>query len=575
MPLPHMQERPATPCFPARTAVSDPGARTSPPSRAEARASAPGRCGDASAVSRRGASHVRLKSHLLAGLLTALTSAHWALDTSVSRSADRASLGKTAEGLAQAPADSDAQPMAVSAPASCDEVHLSPRDVQLLLELGNSTERAFLREQLRCSSDPALLEAAIAWHLNRDEDDIATHWAQVAETRGLTVLPWQRTLLALRRDDKAAVAGVLRTSAQDLPVSARIEALRYLGENEHALRLAQHEAGQAADPAERQRMEELAQTLNRAETASLGAGVSTLDYGPLSVRTLEASGEVPMASGRLGVSAKISDLDSSARDELDLADLDREQDLSLSLTQTYGVAELSAVAGASLREEDSIAYGSLQFQRPLSGPLLRNLSLKAALNDLSYETAWCRAFCTKSHVTAVISGGLSRWDFFNLSLDAAGFATRDDEALASGFGLDGALGYVIFQDQPRWDLSLRGALQSNDLADEVPSALKEASSGALEISDVLPAEYRFLGVGTSLQGGDIAPSPGEIKYSLDAHAGWQWPAKEPSYGVQMSLATAWPSPQDALSFRLLYASSLAGGSEDSFSQVALRYDRRF
>jgi hypothetical protein len=529
---------------------------------------------------KRGATHLSLQTPLLVGLLTALTSAHWVLDANPSKSPDdarvAADVATMAERRPSEPTPSDSQRMVVTAPASCSGIQLSPRDVQLLLEFGNSAERAFLREQLRCASDPALLEAAIGWHLDRDEYDVAAHWAEVADARGMAVLPWQRTMLALRRDDRVAVAAVLRESGEELPASARIEALRYLGEREQALRLARHEATQAADPSERERMAALADSLDRADAPRVRAGVSTLDYGPLSIRTLETGAEVSAADARLGFDVRISEFDTSAQDELDLGALDREQDLSLSLKRPLGRGELSAVAGASLREDDSIAYGSLQFQRPFTGDLLRSLSFKVALNDLSYETAWCRAFCTKSHMTAGISGGLSRWDFFNLSLDAAHYRTREDEELATGFGLDGALGYVIFQEQPRWDVSLRGGLQNNDLANRTPDSLREASADPLEIQDVLPAEYRFLGVGTSVQGGQADPSPGQLHYSLDAHAGWQWPIDEPSYGVQMSLATAWPSPRDALSFRLVYASSLAGGgSDDSFSQISLRYDRRF
>ncbi|MBK1723238.1 hypothetical protein CKO23_13435 [Thiocystis violacea] len=506
--------------------------------------------------------------------MTVIASAQWMLSNAALKSRDdawvavpaRAATDRTSVG----PAAAD-PPGRSAVPAACPARLLSAREVDLLLEFGDAAERAYLYEVLGCASDPALLEAVIAWHLNRDELDEAAHWVAVADAKGLSVRPWQRMRLALHRDDREMVASLLRETGPDLPVGSRIQGLKYLGKNAQALALAREQAATATDPSEREWLQGLARSVAPRATA----GVSALDYGPLSIKTLEVSGELPIERVRVGLRLLANALHSSSTDALDLDGVDRETDISVSIARADDGGEFSARAGASVRSDSSVPYGSLKLQRPLRGDLLRNLSLELALNDLSYETALCRVFCTKSHLTAGMAGGISRRDFFNLTLEAARYQTRENEYLATGLKLDGALGYVLLQELPRWDVSLRGAFQDNDLADGLPKSLAQSQSGPLEIEDILPAQYRFLGLGTSVQGGGAAAAPGRLSYAIDAHTGWQWPADEPSYGLRVNLVTSWLSWRDSLAFSLAYANSLAGDMDESFSQVSLTYGYDF
>lgn len=457
-----------------------------------------------------------------------------------------------------------------------DVAPLSARDLELILEFGTAGDRKRLWEQIRSSSDAALFETLISWYLNREEYDTANLWIQVADTKGIPVAPWQRMSLALHSDDRETIERLLRESANELPAATRVEALSYLGRRKEAIYLGRIEIGRITADKEFEQLNDLLKSLDRSENRSMAIKGSSLVFGPLQISGVQAASEFPIEAGSLLFAYKDDNLDSSDTDSLTLGDIDHEYDLSMSFEPAPELSGLSFRIGGNFRRDDSIAYGKVDYRRKLATTPLTDMTLSLAVNQLSYDTAFLRAFGTKSHVSLGATGAVSRWDYFFIGMEGHRHQTRDGEELAHGYKVEASWGRILSHEIPKWDVSLRGALEKNTLADSIPSSLLTTGVSIGESENIVTSEYEFLGLATSIS----HENPGEkektiaLEFKADAYAGWQWPTQEPSFGVSLSVERTFFS-RHSLDFMALYASSLNGGVDQSYSELSLSYRYRF
>jgi hypothetical protein len=467
-------------------------------------------------------------------------------------------------------------PVSVSAVRSPPEFELSEQNVQLILEVGGPAEQEYLRNRLLKSSDPKALRTIISWYLNREEYDVANYWIRVADAKGLRVEPWQRLVIALQSDDTEAIKKILDESSQDLPAAARVEALERIGRSQEALQLAEEAMAAGPPEPEADRLNALVAALRFSTRPSARIKGIYERFGPLEISTAALSGAVPLKSGKLGAELKINRLSSTDESILRDAEMGDEYDLSLVGSRSVGEGNWALQLGGNFRADNAVAYGLLEYTRRLQLALLKEMTVKLAINNITYETAFLRALGTKSYVGLGVKGSPTRWDFFYVNLEGDRYQTRENSELATGYKIEGAWGRVLLQHLPRWDFSVRGVWEKNYLVDELPAQLSRAAANLTSVGEVIPAEYRFLGVGTTLQQGMSGEDEPARKLQLlfDIYAGWQWPDEQASYGARLVLGTSFSS-RDTLSLNLSYASALSGVQDQSYRQVSLSYDYRF
>jgi hypothetical protein len=441
---------------------------------------------------------------------------------------------------------------------------------QLVREMGSPAEQQRVRDYMAGeSNDPAVRDFLIGWYLERKDFDSARQLVARAKSDPRPVPVWQRLAIAVEDNDQQAVQQLLRESQGELQPSVEVDALQRVGLTSEALALAQQRLAYIQTGPEAERLASQTDTLVIAPAAFGELRGSYQELGDLNISgaTALVSADSPLA--RIAVDVSHNRLDTDGND-VSLDEFDTENDISLQLVRARTERRLALELGTNLRDDKDIVYGQFAWDEYISPQVSTRAEL--GINQITIATAFLRAIGSKDSAAIGMSFNPNRWEFARGRFELHRYQTRDDERLGDGFLVEAALGRVMLQELPRWHMELRGSWEKNELRDKLPSELvPSVFPPGTDIENIVPPDYRTLGVATTLDYGSAGSSVARrAKILFDGWAGWLWPDNEASYNARLGLGTSLFS-RDILSLDAYYANAFSGVSSQAYKGISLSY----
>ena len=433
--------------------------------------------------------------------------------------------------------------------------------------LGAPAGAAWLRAALPHQGRAEGAAALVSWYLSEDRPAAARFWLLRHMLGGVSLPAWQRLAVAIAARDLPRIEALLHEGG--LSAGDKVLAERTLGHRSQALAdaLAGVMQGSAADNAGlRKAAAELSGELpNYAALAVDGQSLGGLDLAGVDLAAALSRGawtlSTHFASQRLSADATLIDL-SGARQE-------RSGTLGLTYHGLRGRWR-GHVGRDSLGAHDLMQWG-LGYDYTWSSRW--GLSVDYARNALSEDSAVLRAGGARDSLTLAIDAALTGRLFANLSLAHNRYHTRAGAALGQGYSADWTLGQRYWLGTNRLNLSLSGSLLHNRLASELPQDLADRLPVGSGAGDVLPKEYRSVGLGVDLARGDPAaqyPDVASPRYALGVWGGWVWPDRKPAWRVQASLGTRLLGSDD-LRLSASYGNAAGQAANQSNTRITLSY----
>jgi hypothetical protein len=400
--------------------------------------------------------------------------------------------------------------------------------------LGAPAGAAWLGAALPLQSRSEAAAALVSWYLAEDRPQAARFWL-LRRMPGSPPLPaWQRLAVAIANRDLPKIAALLRDD--DLSTADRVLAERTLGRHAQALAdaLGGIGRGSATDNVGlRKAAAELSAELPNDTALSVGGQrLGGLDLVGTDLHAALSRGSwtlnTTLAAQRLFADASLIDLAG--------ANLERRGTLGLAYR---GLRERwrGHLGLDSLGAHDLLQWG-LGYDYTLSQRL--GVSLDYVRNGLSEDSAALRAGGARDSLTLSVDAALTSRLFANLSLARDRYHSRAGAVLGNGYSANWTLGQRYWLGTNRLGLSLSGSLLHNHLAAMLPQDLAERLPAGSGVGNVLPTEYRSVGLGVDLARGTPSaryPDAASPRYALGVWGGWVWPDRKPAWRAQASLGT--------------------------------------
>ncbi len=433
--------------------------------------------------------------------------------------------------------------------------------------LGAPAGAAWLRAALPRQGREEAAAALVSWYLSEDRPVSARFWLLRHMLGGVSLPAWQRLAVAIADQDLPRIKALLHEG--DLSIGDKVLAERTLGQRAQALAdaLAGMEQGSAADNAGlRNAAAQLSGELpNYAALFVDGQRLGGLDLAGAGLDAALSRGAWTLSTNftaqRLFADATL----------IDLSGAQEERSGTLGLTY-HGLRERwrGHVGRDSLGAHDLMQWG-LGYDYTWSPRL--GLSVDYARNALSEDSAVLRAGGARDSLTLAIDAALTSRLFANLSLASNRYHSRAGGALGEGYSADWTLGQRYWLGTNRLGLSLSGSMLHNRLTAELPQDLAARLPAGSGVGDVLPAEYRSIGLGADLARGDpSAPYPdvASPRYALGVWGGWVWPDRKLAWRAQASLGTRLLGSDD-LRLSASYGNAAGQVGNQSNTRITLSY----
>ena len=401
---------------------------------------------------------------------------------------------------------------------------------------GVAANEAWMRRAL--AATPAADAATLAWR-----EDMAISWLMATERHEharlfmarlhdarLDTPPWRTLALALGADDEAAVAAVLETSGGALSAGDRILALRRVGREAEAWRLARETLDGASGPAASGRVAEQYAAMRRHRPNDAAVRVVTHSREGLSIEESGVALRRTLGDAGIGLGLDVARRRLVSDGPGVIGEGERHDtrsafEASLFRSGERRSAELSI--GILDDGEESHAYGSARYaRRDLRAR--RELALGLGWNEAADDSPALRLSATRDRAEVGIESGLGMRVFTRLSAELDELATRgDDRRLARGLntraelGLRGGLGALDWS----------GSVVAEDMRRDRESAASEALGlpSGTTLDGVLARRASTLSLNASLARGEGASA--SPRYYLGGGLSHVWP--ERAVGVRI------------------------------------------
>ncbi|MDE2149243.1 MAG: tetratricopeptide repeat protein [Gammaproteobacteria bacterium] len=366
-------------------------------------------------------------------------------------------------------------------------------------------------------------ESLVDWHLAHGQPAYARFWALRARRDGVRLPAEQRLALALAADDRHAV-GELLARGGSLSLGDRVEALRRIGRDADALRL-------ALDPLDPrgpwipggEQLPQAAAELRARQPRDVGATVSALRIGDLRAYTELAAATDSRQRWSVTVQTRATQF---ARRGLAL-DLDR-------LGHEYaGRVELvyRGRRGITTVEGGRVQTGAVDFsQAGLSQSYRFTERLTgdafARYHEQTLDSALFRVLGTRDAAGLDLQYAADARDALSLTAQGLRYQTRWNEHLGSGYQFSGELDHALLRGRS-YELGLRlsTAYIGNQLKAHLPPRVAARLPVGTGIDALLPDQYGVSGFGVTIARGRPNadyPAVSGLRYAVDLGADYIW-----------------------------------------------------
>ena len=339
--------------------------------------------------------------------------------------------------------------------------------------------------------------------------------------------------VALARNDLFQTNKILRDHRKDLGAGDQIAALVRLRRDHEALDLAL--SSWLKKPGARNAQLYLRQANNiLVRVPRLASGYVDYDQqGGLEVRRLGARYLFSTTGYQFSLVAGQNTLSSLEQGQFQFETNDEVQ-TQVGLIVPSKRATLRLTAGFNHRfGADTVFSGQLAYRHRLL-PFLEGTT-DIHLNTVANDGSLVRLSGVKDEVRAGFNSDFFPRIFVSATTSLIAYRTRDRrDTLASGFGFDGQAGYQILRDRLKWRLRTTASARALQTTSTTPSALGNLLPGTTDPSTLLPISGGSLGIGTTLEKGEVGSVPlfhSALRYSFDLWAGYLWPAQVVGYQV--------------------------------------------
>ena len=366
------------------------------------------------------------------------------------------------------------------------------------LKLNNSTQyHGWKKQQALWNKMPARLRhlpetarALVASALDAELPERAAFLSQRV-FKNSPLPDWQRFVLASNGDDRAALYGLLHSSAAaslHLPVGGR----RARPHRE----LRPPPCAPPRDCLTQNPDDDAVLRRQTFELARKNSGLTRLYYSASAIGKLEAYGPVfsfmtNRGDSSYSLQAKKGRLGSISSGGPDFRGGGRELDLSAAYDYSVKGLRLETEAGANSRDDANAApYGK---GRLSLGEGLRGI-LEAEANAISEETPALRAIGLRDTLALGFEWDITVREFFTTKAGLRLYRERWGQQLGSGYFAEATAGTRLRLENPEWTLYVSAATLNNTASDPSERAL-EYYPGGIGPHDVVPRQYSAAGCG--------------------------------------------------------------------------------
>jgi predicted Zn-dependent protease len=437
---------------------------------------------------------------------------------------------------------------------------------------GNAAAQQVLLSMMKGGDDSASArELLVDSLLSQSKFDAARALLVRARVENVALPAWQYLAVAEDGNDRNGIEEILAAPASNLSAVDRIGALRKLGHNAQALKVAESAAQQPENAADRA-LQEAIEQLRVEQSKRAGALAEQRQLGHLEIQQADLHASVPAGFGRLSAHLAESRLSATTPD-LALRGIIKETDFSTTADLALDEGAARVTVGGNRRHDDSLLYGRYEWSRSLGKRVGMRMDL--SFNGVSEESAALRVIGKKDKLATGLTVNLSHSEYARLEVAAQRYSTRAGERLGSGYRVEGELGQTIFNKDPFLQIRFSGSWERNRLASQLPADLVGGILPTLAtVSDVVAPRFGWVGVGATLSFGERKSVPGHVFGQIDALRGRQWPDRQSAYNLRFIIGVPLAA-HDELRLEAFHSNVHGGVAAPPSRGLRLFYQRQF
>lgn len=262
-------------------------------------------------------------------------------------------------------------------------------------------------------------------------------------------------------------------------------------------------------------------------------------------------------------------------DGLDLDGRTRELELDARLEHRHPRWPGMVEAGASVQPVDSTGRLKARQEYRLETWLTPRLELEFH-GPSTLSTAMALAG-TRHRLAAGLSASLSPRLFATGEVSWNRYQSRSGSRLASGPAAEVNLGYQVYAEDPRLELSLGASWMATDRVEAVPDPFRRLFNRAVTAEEIVPARATVVGLGarvTNREGSLARMRQKRWRYSLALRGGWLWPSETQVWEVRGDLGVR-TFIDDEFRVELFYSEGIGGLEAQRNKGIGLTYQATF
>ena len=420
--------------------------------------------------------------------------------------------------------------------ASSDKDDLLRQYAQLLNRYGSADDKERLAQwMLKDASERPLQgqfwreDIAISWLMATQRHEHARLVMAKLHEQRLQAPAWQALAVAMASEDVTQIRNVLNGTGK-VSVGNHILALRQLGKDKEAYRLAQNSVNSAPTLSDQQVALNQVAAMRSEWPSFTGGKIRQTSMNGLGVNEAGFSLRQSFVSMNFGLAVDYTRR-SFTSNQFFLGDNQSHDDIALSLH--HGNRRFGGFITAGFRStaSDQLFYGlSRHHLRNRDGS--RTVSAELAYNESSTDSAVLRLAAKQNRIALAVEQTIGAREYIKLQADARDITTRvQEKRIARGLsarmevGIRGAIGSNV------WSTSVAASRAENDVVKSLPAEL--ALSRSVSVDNLISTESSSLSLGASLSRGGVGadyPQVSSPRYYLNANVGHTWP--EATFGAQ-------------------------------------------
>lgn len=390
-------------------------------------------------------------------------------------------------------------------------------------------------------------EIALARALAKQDNAALNEIYAKAKNQQITLSSWLQLAVVLQQQDKPAIKQLLQTN-QDLTVADRVAALVALGRNSEAYNEARQAVKAAKTEEERQRAQALALSLADGHLSSVQAQVKMQHLDRLNVQEQSLTYHQGQTNDGLPLQYTLQAAHSRLSGEA--ADgTSNETRVHADVQWQNATQQVNAGAGLNQRAGKTALEANLDYRQQLTPTVA--VTAGYGYQEIPTENAWLRANGQRKQLRVGAEAKLSEANLAQASLWQSDFAAvKTGQALTTAQGGRVSLTHQGQLDtKQNWYAGVQGSLEK----------YKANNHLTQEQQGLLPDDTRGLALVAGLNQGspgstNLPPENKDLRYSLNASLGKQWPTSETTRRVEAALGKR-ISTADELSINTFYDKS--------------------